>query len=253
MKVTVITDSTYLGSRLTTLELHYPRMILPELNTYRVFSRSTQSSRAVSGKRLRALVREDDFIPSFTAERKGMNGELVQDTEQMAQLWRRAREAALTAHEIGEQLGMHKQHLNRIIEPYQLVKTVVSSTTWDNFFNQRLALGDDGVPLAQPEMYELALQVQAALQRSEPRVLQEGEWHAPYMDSLPTGSSLLISAARCARVSYLSPPGEDLALAFRLIRDGHWGPFEHVAKAEKNTTGHRNFAPQWYQLRALYN
>lgn len=47
---------------------------------------------------------------------------------------------------------------------------------------------------------------------------------------------ILVNVARCARVSYLTHDGQhdperDVQLAERLMKDGHWSPFEHVAYA----------------------
>jgi hypothetical protein len=46
----------------------------------------------------------------------------------------------------------------------------------------------------------------------------------------------MVSAGRCARVSYLTHDGkrdldEDVKLAEKLMASGHWSPFEHVAQA----------------------
>lgn len=239
LRVEVLADSVFQGVRLTTLELTYPRILLPELNTYRVFSRSTQSNRAVSAKRLRRLVREYNYYPVFTKEQRGMQGFPGTPAGARA-LWRIAREAALLFHWVGEKLGVHKQTVNRLLEPFQSCKTVLSSTDWDNFFIQRIS------SKAQPEMQHLAAGILQALGNSQPKELQAGEWHLPYDTG---GSTPEECSARCARVSYLSPPGaHDKDLASRLITDNHWGPFEHVAQA--GAPGHRNFAPGWGQLRA---
>lgn len=245
MQVDVVADSIYEGVRLTTMVLHYPRILLPELNTHRAFSRSTQSNRAVSAARLRALVREDDFIPCFSAEQKGMQGQpLAEDQEWAAELlWRRAREAALTAHEIGESLGLHKQTINRVLEPYQMVKTIVTATDWDNFFQLRCS------HLAQPEMHVLASSMQWAREESVP--VERGE-HVPFDPKEGVlWDRMRIAAARCARISYLGKPGEDMALSKRLSDDGHMSPFEHIAIADKRLGDNRNFRRPWVQFRAL--
>jgi len=237
--VEVLADSVYEGVRLTTLELEYPRILLPELNTHRVFSRSTQSNRAVSAKRLRRLVREYNYYPMFTQEQRGMQGFPGAPTGAKL-LWRVAREAALLFHWAGEKLGVHKQSVNRLLEPFQSCRTVLTSTDWGNFLDQRMS------SKAQPEMQLLAASIAKALASSEPRTLAKGEWHKPYDTG---GSTPEECSARCARVSYLSPfSKQDMDLAQRLVTDKHWGPFEHVAQA--GAPGHRNFAPGWGQLRA---
>jgi thymidylate synthase ThyX len=121
---------------------------------------------------------------------------------------------------------------------------IVSSTEWDNFWRQRCS------PLAQPEMRAAAEVMQAAYVASTPQVIAPGHWHTPYIDDetrawawgeAGSESSFIellkcISAARCARVSYLTHDGkrdpyEDLAMYERLITADppHASPLEHVA------------------------
>lgn len=244
IKVVVLADSICNGHRLTTLELTYPRILLAELNTHRVFSRSTQSNRAVSAKRLRRLVREYNYIPMFTTEQRGMQG-AARTPRGAKVLWLVARECALALHWVGEKLGVHKQSVNRLLEPFQPCKTVLSSTEWDNFFKQRVSLH------AQPEMRVLAQRMKLALMTSEPQQIPVGDWHLPYWDFGDAAEdSPMLCAARCARVSYLSKPSdEDMGLAKRLQDDGHWSPFEHVARPARPGEDTRNFRG-WVQLRS---
>lgn len=60
----VVADSVSpAGARLTTLELTFPRMILSEFNTHRVFSRNSASSRAIPvSKQIRKII-EHPFVP----------------------------------------------------------------------------------------------------------------------------------------------------------------------------------------------
>jgi len=65
----------------------------------------------------------------------------------------------------------------------------------------------------------------------------------------------IISAARCARVSYLNHEGtrdlmKDLRLGLQLIRDHHWSPLEHVAEMANDDKYVGNFRG-WIQLRKL--
>lgn len=150
-----------------------------------------------------------------------------------------SREAVKSAEELN-QLGLHKQIVNRVLEPFQWIKVIVTATEWDNFFKLRLH------PDAQPEIQELARCMQEAMNNSIPEVLQPGEWHLPYVenDSVLTMSCygkkehllqdmIKCSVARCARVSYLnhnnSSPNvaKDVELADQLLEAGHMSPFEH--------------------------
>lgn len=61
------------GVRLTTLEVTFPRFILAEVNTHRMLSRSSASSRAIPIEKRIKAVEEDPFVPeAFGRNRKGM-------------------------------------------------------------------------------------------------------------------------------------------------------------------------------------
>ena len=251
---TVILDSQAPdGTRLTTMEWVFPRFILAEVNTHRRFSRNSASSRALPLQAQIRRVWDDPFVPArFTSAQKGMQGGDALSTEDQrdaAHQWRvGAYHAAATAERLLS-LGVHQQHAARILEPYLWHTALVSSTEWENFLSQRDS--DD----AQPEMQTLAQAVRAALAASEPRAVEWGGWHLPYV---PDGcDDPMVSAGRCARVSYLQhdgsrDPARDRALAERLVRDGHWSPFEHVAQAVcRARWGTRNYGRSWRQYRAV--
>lgn len=60
--------------RITTMVMRFPRCILPEVNTHRVFSRNSASSRARSFKTTLEPIMEDAYVPLFTRNQKGMGG-----------------------------------------------------------------------------------------------------------------------------------------------------------------------------------
>jgi hypothetical protein len=132
--------------------------------------------------------------------------------------------------------GLHKQNVNRLLEPWMHIAVICTATDWANFYHLRRH------PDAQPEMQALANAMWAAHQASEPvdRTHAAGidAWHLPLVsDDERRGYgaiALKIAVGRCARVSYLTHDGRrdvvaDVELAKRLQRSGHWSPFEHVA------------------------
>ena len=130
--------------------------------------------------------------------------------------------------------GYHKQIVNRLLEPFQWMKVIVTATEWDNFFKLRLH------PDAQPEIAQLALHMKEAMEASSPVTLLLGQWHLPYIQvedctKTTTDNFVKLSVARCARVSYLNHDNsypdikKDIALYDRLLEAGHMSPFEHVA------------------------
>lgn len=249
----VIADSiSPLGYRLTTMELNYPRFIHSELMTHRVFSRNAASSRAIPTKKLIEQVRTNPAMPiEWGSNKPGMQaGDVIAEARQAEAVWRVGAHRAAAQAELLMGLGLHKQVANRVLEPFMWMKTIVSATEWDNFFEQRLA------PESQPEMCELALAMSNARDCSDPQYIGPEEWHLPYLDKSEVGSeneAIRVSAARCARVSYLNHDGKrdvdkDLDLYARLLNGGHWSPLEHVATP--GLTSSSNFAG-WRQLRHL--
>lgn len=266
----IIEDSiSEAGKRITTMQLIYPRMIHSEFMTHRVFSRNASSSRAIPVKLMIEMVRNNPASPvHWGRNQPGMQAasELEGDELDAAvYLWEEAAvQAAAIAEEMNE-LGLHKQVINRILEPFQHIHVVVTSTEWDNFF----ALRDHEA--AAPEIQAVARPMKLALANGTPTLLHAGEWHLPYIGAderkvLPNEIARKASAARCARVSYLKHDGSapdiagDIALYDRLVGSMpiHASPVEHQATPDtlsdlrgwENWRFHGNFVG-WLQNRKL--
>lgn len=239
----VIEDSvSEAGARLTTLQLTFPRIILPEFNTHRVFSRNASSSRAIPVARCVDMALEDPFVPvRFGLNQPGMQAKDENLPEAAAiralEVWEEMMDAcARGVRELG-QLGVHKQWANRPLEWFSHSHVVLTATEFDNWTSLRLHKD------AQPEIYELANQIGRARNQSVPRLLKLGEWHLPYiLEEERDGRFDLfqlkaMSSARCARVSYklhdgTNPtPEKDLALFHDLVGSDpmHASPVEHQA------------------------
>lgn len=255
------------GSRLTTMEVTLHRWVLAELNTHRIFSRNSASSRAIPVQKQLDKVKEDPAYPvSWPAEKPGMQGgeELDGVDLEMAQafygfihekVWREV-EAYLKMTEGGPRL--HKSVINRFLEPFMWHTVLISSTGWENFWGLRCS------PLAQPEIRVAAEMMKEAYDASTPYPLGYGEWHMPFTEDIQDlklrymePEIRLISAARCGRISYLThgtgvkDPDEDLRLAYSL-RDNkpiHASPFEHVARPEAVIGEAQANFRGWHQLR----
>jgi thymidylate synthase ThyX len=255
---TVVEDSVSpQGKRITTLHLVYPRWILAQLNTHRMFSRNTRSSRAIPVERLLQEVETAPVVPlTWRSAQKGMvaGPELPSDEAAEARkIWIVARNCALTAAKGLADLGVAKEITNRLLEPFAVAHTLVTATEWDNFFELRLA------PDAQPEIRALAQAMKAAMGASVP---VRRDTHMPYVTPHEWSCNgqrvcMRISAARCARISYKPfdgsnpDPVRDEDLARGLLRDRHMSPFEHQAFACRDAgTPSRNFRG-WTQYRAL--
>lgn len=230
------------GYRLTTMEVTLHRFVLAEFNTARVFSRNSASSRAIPLAKQIERVKNDPAIPvSFPQEQRGMQGgaELIGDARELAEgFWLLAMDQATHYAENLAHLHVHKSVAARLLEPFMWQTIIVSSTEWENFFTLRCS------PMAQPEIRVAAEAMRDALHTSTPVHLPYGAWHMPFVtgydaDQMPDETTArLCSAARCARVSYLTHDGQrdiekDKQLAHRLLHPGdgafHASPFEHVA------------------------
>ena len=181
IKATVIADSVHhvTGTRITTFELVYPRFIHSEFMTHRVFNRNASSSRAIPTSKFIEQVRNEPVMPSHWGKnQKGMQAfeELspmeIKDAEF---IWENAASAAAVYAEQLRRGQVHKQIVNRILEPFTHIRVVVTSTSWANFYGLRDH--ED----AQPEIRELAQAMRKAHNESTPRALPQGEWHLPYI------------------------------------------------------------------------
>jgi hypothetical protein len=174
-----------------------------------------------------------------------------------------ARDAADTAEKMNR-LGLHKQVVNRILEPFQWMRTIVTATEWDNFFELRLH------PDAQPEFQVLAGLIKDAMDGSAPVerdswIGSYADWHLPYVTieertTQPVNYLPKISAARCARVSYLTHDGQDpdidkdLTLFDRLVGSVplHASPIEHQAYPANLSDDRSGNFKGWVQYRQIY-
>jgi thymidylate synthase ThyX len=243
------------GVRLTTLEVTFPRFVLSEFNTHRVLSKNSASSRAVPTAKLLERIENEPVLPlEWGRNKAGMSADEVlspEEQEEANRIWLSARDAALAHARQLMSLRVHKQELNRILEPFLWHTVIVSGTEWKNFFTLRCA------PTAQPEIRAAAMRMRDAMAASSPRTVGYGEWHLPLVQDDERGLDLesrkKISAARCARVSYLTHEGKreiekDLELCDRLVRDRHLSPFEHVATPAPDEEFHANVRG-WLQMR----
>ena len=162
--------------------------------------------------------------------------------------------------QLADRVGAHKQIGNRIIGPYCHMSTVMTATDLSNFYALRRH------PDAQPEIRALADAMYVAQNSSTPVLLNEGEWHLPFIteedrqqaksapaisirameDDLKTKFAISdelialigVSVARCARTSYScimaqQPPMIKILHSIK----GYWAPVPiHASPAEHIAT-----------------
>ena len=240
IKATIIADSVsaYTNQRITTFELEYPRFILAELNTHRAFSRNSASSRAIPIDKMIEQIQTNTAMPiHWGLNQSGMQAKDEQANSTLAiNAWLDARDSAVKHALKLKELGLHKQIVNRVLEPFCMMKTLVTATNYDNFFYLRLHKD------AQPEIQQLARVMYEAMKESKPVKLYQGQWHTPYYgngywnlhsdDDLET--ALMISCSCSAQVSYRKTDTSiDKAKAIydKLVNSQpvHASAFEHCA------------------------
>ncbi len=255
---TVIADSlSPLGDRLTTIEATFHRFVLAEFNTHRAFSRNSASSRAIPVAKMIAKAVDSPAIPvAWAGEKRGMQGgDEITDPATARTAWLAARDSAVTTARRLADLGVHKSVVNRLLEPFLPHTVIVSATDYEGFFEQRCSL------LAQPEIRLAAEAIHAAYAGSTPALVDWGDWHLPYLSfedkyAIAPGDWKAVSAARCARVSYLThdgrrDPAEDITLYGKLISavPPHASPLEHVATPAHIVEHPPGNFRGWHQLR----
>lgn len=247
IKATIIADSiTHDGVRITTFELEYPRFIHGELMTHRLFSRNAASSRAIPITKMQKQVWEDPAMPvEWGSNKSGMQaGDPVENPAFCKWAWKMCAKTAVISSKLLAKLGLHKQIVNRVLEPFQMMKTVLTATEYDNFF--MLRDHED----AQPEIRELAKAMDHQMKYSIPVQLKAGEWHLPYIKSFDDGEggryytsqgelislsdARKVSSSCCAQVSYriLNQDLEKALSIYGKLVDSdpvHASPFEHQA------------------------
>lgn len=281
------------GQELTTSQLKYPRFIHAEFMTHREFSRNASSSRAIPVAKMIEQVRNDPAMPIHWGKNQpGMQASVELSPFHQAEikeLWVKSAVAAADWAERMMNIEAHKQVANRILEPFQWMHVIVTTVSHTNFDGLRLH------PDADPNIHHLAEVWSEAQANSPAQVLDYGQWHLPYITGedwtlaklhLKNGritrdepsdeqiNHLLaqISAARCARVSYLTHDGavptieKDLELYNRLAGSQpiHASPLEHQATPDHydgrdpdfyygwaNHELHGNL-PGWKQFRKMH-
>lgn len=271
-------------NRLTTFVLKYPRFVHAEFMTHRVFSRNAASSRAIPIKTMIQRIIDDPAMPVHWGKNqpgmqaneelpdecnRGPYGPFYPSTRQQAKNeWLAARDEAIKHVNKLMDIGLHKQISNRILEPWMHIEVVCTGTDFANFYALR------NHPMAQPEMQALAKAMLKAHEESTPAMLQPGEWHLPFIRPEDTRSNLThdelplyfwhlaqISAARCARVSYLKHDGstatqeEDLELYARLMAGNpkHASPAEHQAMVPTESGYPTSNLRGWVQFRKMHD
>lgn len=145
------------GDELISVLCTFPRIILAEVNTHRMLSKNTSSSRAIPFKKMVEAVQNDPFVPiAWQKEHTGMQGtEYITSKDHLdiiQQDWLSARDTAVSSaialdsgfedelSENGKRVDrVTKQLCNRLLEPFMWTTMLITGSKegWDNFFKLR--------------------------------------------------------------------------------------------------------------------
>lgn len=240
-------------TRIQSFVLEYPRYIHAEALRHRIFSRNAASSRAIPTHKKISMIWHNPVIPiKWGKNKSGMQdeGELSGFKKWICKTgWvTLSKVACITAWTLSK-AGLHKQYVNRILEPWEQFKEIVTFTEGANFFDLRLHKD------AQPEIQELARCMKECLDNAVPERLYPGEWHLPYVfsereskdsslkyylngEEIDLETAKKISVSCCAQVSYRNLD-DSLEKAIRIYerlitsKPSHWSPTEHQATPMK--------------------
>lgn len=258
---TIVAHSTNGVSEVITFVIELHRLILPQFNTHRAISKNFQSSRAIPIAKQIEMVRKNTAAPLYWGlnERGMVPSQEAQDgvIEKGQREWLAAMESAIQHAQKLNDLGFHKQIVNRLLEPFMYTKGVITGNrkAFEHFFSLR-SHGD-----AQNEIRYLSDLMQEALNKSTPFLLKAGEYHLPFVKAVRNTEGVLlytdeknipyeledaiaVSVSSCAQVSYRmldTSLGKANKIVEMLNLDSfqdpsgeppHASPCEHQAKVE---------------------
>lgn len=241
----VILDSInpFNNERVISVAVSAPKFIDAEIMTHGNIVTNSSSSRAI-GYPITKLQNHLAFVPPVLQEpSKQMHGDtevepyvmnaITDDIEQSL--------TQILAWTSKYKDHVHKQHLNRYLEPFCMQTKIMTATmdAWENFFNLRMAESAD------TNIYVLASKIYNKIQNSTP---EKRKYHLPLLsreeyveDSIPLLDKLYASAGRVARYSYghTSPIDDPFRNAVArckniLIKFDHKKPLEHCLLADVN-------------------
>ena len=237
------------GVRLISIEGTMARYVLAELNTHRMFSRNSASSRAIPVHKQLARVLKSPYIPfEWGQNMPGMQAKELLPPEEAAKaerIWRHyighsvisvvnmtgglkniedpelrraiKREKLLRGRWLSRPLRhakVHKQVANRLLEAGMHHTVLITATEWTNFLALRISEN------AQPDIRKFAQRVRDAIEDSTPKEIGYEEMHMPYVsieggyyDNYDPTTLKKVATAKAARLSYLNQEQEQRDLA----------------------------------------
>ncbi len=263
VEVVLHSKSSVTGKELITFLVDHPRIVHAEELKHRQFSYSAASSRAIPAAKMAEQL--TGMPVSFGKNQSGMqageehtqnviikqfvNYDLMDVEYTPKAAWESAKQDAVRWSNAFAEAGYHKQVYNRLTEPFQMIRVLVTATETDNFFWLR------NDKAADPTLQEQARCMYEAMQLSVPQILKPGEWHLPFVSSklvrdsyvdaqhfyedasetveLCLDEAIKVSCARCAATSFRNENyglEKSLQVYDRLVNGDkvHAGALEHT-------------------------
>lgn len=226
---------------LLTFLVEVPVFLWTEILTHKRICRNASSSRAQSTARHVAMgnYEPDVFYGKGTFMQAGEPLDAQTQATALA-VWRNAWVYATEAAEKLAALGVCKEQANRVLPTTKMVRGVVTATedAWQCFLKLR------NHATADTAMQEMAREIADIVEQLLVGATETFIWwnyspyHVPFSpkpvrDYVDYQKLAPLAAARLARVSTGKPAAGqrgDAELAQQLLADGHYSPFEHVAR-----------------------
>ena len=213
------------GDELISVLCTFPRIILAEVNTHRMLSKNTSSSRAIPFEKMVEAVQNNPFIPmAWQKDHKGMQGnEYLTDRkhENAVYEWLKSRDYAVKQAKMMNNDGVTKQLCNRLLEPFMWTTMLITGSKegWENFFSLRCPQYSFGSNTTTPKIWKsrkdavkdfpdwisrndfywntinkgqaeihmmaLAEEIYDVMNESIPNQLAPNSWHIPFSNKIP--------------------------------------------------------------------
>jgi thymidylate synthase ThyX len=243
--------NTLTGTAVYTMLATYPRSIHAQLLTHRTKSKNSSSSRAIPTLTEIQNIKNNPVQIMWSRNGKGMQGELIEDLNEIQELDELVLDFRKAAFKFVKGLAdpkghnVHKQNINRFLEPFANITVLISATEWDNFDWLRI----DGA--AQHEIAVLAKELKECRENMVPMPIYAGEYHTPFVDrvrdedgklryysmeshiELTLEGAIKVSSSCAAQTSYRRlddslEKADDMEAKLKSGYKLHASPFEHV-------------------------
>ena len=236
-------STSWLNIPIASFEVWWPTWKLAELRTHRKvyqiddavissagndtsISMNANSSRAIPFDLQAQMAQENPFMPIWTKNKPGMQGEPLGQNQDLDNTWRwQFGQAKYAAESMAQEWGLHKQDLSALIQPWSWTICVLTADlpSWKSFFELRCH------EAVYPAVRVICEEMKALLGASSPKFLKVGEWHCAY-DPNP-----FTSASKCARISFNNQEKQEAyeahkARAQKLFAQKHFSIAEHQYK-----------------------